>query len=357
MLIRKGAGKRHTPSRKVGGTSLRPCYRLCCYGRILHLSEMRVRVPFRQPPMLATLVDTPFDDPGWVYEEKYDGIRILAYKEGSRVTLLTRNSIDRSTSFPTVTRTIRALNPDTLLMDGEVVVLDWKNVSRFQLLQEGSENVRYAAFDCLYVNGRDLRRQPLSKRRVALEKSISGRDDLILSRRLAPTGLKAFQIAKQRGYEGLVAKRVASFYVPGRSRDWLKVKVNQEDEFIVLGYTKPSGSRQYFGALLLGAYRRGKLRYVGKVGTGFNRKNLASLFRKFQPLKRKHPTVEDCSRLAAVTFLRPNFVAQISYTELTSDGKLRHPVFLGLRDDKAPKDVMLPKKLHLPTRKQAASAP
>ena len=318
---------------------------------------MRVRIPFRQPPMLATLVDTPFDEPGWVYEEKYDGIRILAYKEGSRVTLLTRNNIDRSTSFPAVTRAIQALNPGTLLMDGEVVVLDWKNVSRFQLLQEASENVRYAAFDCLYVNGQDLRRQPLSKRRMALEKSVSGGDELILSRRLAPTGLKAFQIAKQRGYEGLVAKRSASFYVPGRSRDWLKVKVNQEDEFIVLGYTKPSGFRQYFGALLLGAYSRGKLRYVGRVGTGFNRENLASLLRKFQPLKRKQPTAEDVSRLAGVTFLRPNLVAQISYAELTSDRKLRHPVFLGLRDDKAPKDVTLPKQRHLPTRKRNAGAP
>lgn len=240
-------------------------------------------------------------------------------------------------------------------MDGEVVVFDWRKVSRFQLLQEGGENVRYAAFDCLYVNGQDLRRQPLSTRRVALEKSISGRDDLMSSRRLAESGLKAFQIAQQRGYEGLVAKRLASFYVPGRSRDWLKVKVNQEDEFIILGYTKPTGSRQYFGALLLGAYSRGKLRYVGRVGTGFNRKNLASLFRKFQLLKRKQPTAEAVPRLNGVTFLRPDLVAQISYTEMTSDRKLRHPVFLGLRDDKATKDVMLPTKCHLPTRKRAGA--
>ena len=316
---------------------------------------MKIRIPFRLPPMLATLVDAPFDEPGWVYEEKYDGIRILAYKEGSRVTLLSRNNIDRSSSLPAITHAILALAPRTLLMDGEVVVFDRKKVSRFQLLQEGGENVRYAAFDCLYVNGQDLRRQPLSTRRVALEKSISGRDDLILSRRLAESGLKAFQIAQQRGYEGLVAKRLASFYVPGRSRDWLKVKVNQEDEFIILGYTKPAGSRQYFGALLLGAYSRGKLRYVGRVGTGFNRKNLVSLFRKFQPLKSKQPTVEEVLRLDGVTFLRPDLVAQISYTELTSDRKLRHPVFLGLRDDKATKDVMLPTKRHLPTRKRAGA--
>jgi bifunctional non-homologous end joining protein LigD len=130
-------------------------------------------------------------------------------------------------------------------------------------------------------------------------------------------------------------------YVEGRSREWLKVKVHQEDEFIVLGYTAPAGSRKYFGALLLGAYKNGKLRYVGKVGTGFTREILASLYREFQPLKRKHPTVEEIDRLQRATFLSPRLVAQISYTEWTQDRKLRHPVFLGLRDDKGPKDVVL----------------
>jgi bifunctional non-homologous end joining protein LigD len=128
-------------------------------------------------------------------------------------------------------------------------------------------------------------------------------------------------------------------YVEGRSRDWSKVKVNQEDEFIIVGYTEPSGSREHFGALLLGAYKGRTLQYVGKVGTGFDRKILASLYRKFQPLKRKSAAIEDLPR---GTFLFPKLVAQISYTELSKDGKLRHPVFLGLRDDKAAKDVSLP---------------
>jgi bifunctional non-homologous end joining protein LigD len=136
---------------------------------------------------------------------------------------------------------------------------------------------------------------------------------------------------------------MASVYVEGRSREWLKVKVNQEDEFIILGYTAPSGSRKYFGALLLGAYKNGKLQYVGKVGTGFPRDVLASLYRKFQLLKRKHPPVEALPRTQRATFLSPKLVAQISYTEWTKDGRLRHPVFLGLRDDKDPKDVALPK--------------
>ncbi len=166
--------------------------------------------------------------------------------------------------------------------------------------------------------------------------------DLILSRRLSANGLEAFRVSKQRGYEGLVAKRLESIYVEGRSREWLKVKVNQEDEFIIVGYTQPSGSREYFGALLLGAYKNGKLQYAGKVGTGFTRDVLASLYRKFQPFKRKQSPVEDLPRIRHATFLSPKLVAQVSYTEWTKDGRLRHPVFLGLRDDKDPTDVALP---------------
>jgi bifunctional non-homologous end joining protein LigD len=193
------------------------------------------------------------------------------------------------------------------------------------------------------VSGRDLRHKPLELRRKELEQVISGREGLILSRRLAKDGLDAFRVAKQRGYEGLVAKCSTSIYVEARSREWLKIKVHQEDEFIILGYTEPSGSRKYFGSLLLGAYDKGKLKYVGKVGTGFTGNVLASLYRKFQPLKRNKPLPESPPRLREATFLSPKLVAQISYTEWTKDEKLRHPVFLGLRDDKAAKDVVLPK--------------
>jgi bifunctional non-homologous end joining protein LigD len=292
--------------------------------------------------MLATLVGGPFHERGWVYEEKYDGIRILAYKEGSRVTLLSRNDKNRSESFPAIARTVGALHPTTLLLDGEVVALDRHKISRFQLLQRGIGRARYAVFDCLYVRGRDLRHEPLSSRRAELERSVRESNELILSRRLSANGLDAFRVAKQRGYEGLVAKRLASMYVEGRSREWLKIKVNKEDEFVIVGYTEPSGSREYFGALLLGAHENGKLQYVGKVGTGFTQEVLASLYRKFRPLKRKQPPVDDLPRIRDATFLSPKLVAQISYTEWTKDGKLRHPVFLGLRDDKDPKDVVLP---------------
>ncbi len=292
--------------------------------------------------MLATLVGEPFHEPGWIYEEKYDGIRILAYKEGSTVTLLSRNEKNRSQGFPAIARTVGALRPTTLLLDGEVIALDRHKISRFQLLQRGIGRACYAVFDCLYVNGRDLRYEALSIRRAELERSVRESHDLMLSRRLSANGLEAFQVSKQRGYEGLVAKRLESMYVEGRSREWLKVKVNQEDEFIIVGYTRPSGSREYLGALLLGAYKNRKLKYVGKVGTGFTREILAALSRKFQPFKRKQSPVEDLPRIRHATFLSPKIVAQVSYTEWTKDSKLRHPVFLGLRDDKEPKDVVLP---------------
>jgi bifunctional non-homologous end joining protein LigD len=150
----------------------------------------------------------PFDESGWIYEEKYDGIRILAYKEGSKVTLLSRNDNDRTEGFPSIVATIRALPASTLLLDGEVIALDRDKISRFQMLQRGGR-ARYAVFDCLFLNGHDFRRETLTTRRTALEKEISDSRELIFSRRLAANGFEAFRIAEKRGFEGLVAKRVA----------------------------------------------------------------------------------------------------------------------------------------------------
>jgi len=292
--------------------------------------------------MLATLVRDPFDKPGWVYEEKYDGDRLMAYKEGSRLRLLTRNDKDHTSKFPRIVAAIEKLRPASLLLDGEVVVFDQRNVSRFQLLQQGKGTPVYAVFDCLYADGQDLRRRPLSARREMLEQMVASQGVLLLSHRLASNGLEAFKLAKRRGYEGLVAKDLSSVYVEGRSKFWLKVKVHQEDEFVIAGYTAPAGSRSYFGALLLGAYENGKLRYVGKVGTGFDGDTLASLHKKFQPLVSNQPALSDPPKEKNVTYLNPRLVAQISYHELTADRKLRQPVYLGLRDDKRPKDVVLP---------------
>lgn len=292
--------------------------------------------------MLATLVRAPFHKPGWVYEEKYDGIRILAYKEGSRVRLVSRNEIDRTSGFPGIADAVRALKPATLLLDGEVVVFDRKKVSRFQLLQKGKGHAAYAVFDCLYRAGKDLRPEPLSIRRVEMEKSLGTNRTLIPSRRLAKNGLEAFEEAKRRGFEGLVAKDLASPYVEKRSNAWLKVKVHQEDEFVIGGITKPEGARKYFGALLLGAYQAGQLHYVGKVGTGFDESALASLFKTFRSLVSQRSRFVEVLREKGVTYLEPKLVAQISFQEWTAEMKLRQPVFLGLRDDKKPKEVQLP---------------
>jgi bifunctional non-homologous end joining protein LigD len=298
------------------------------------------RIPFRVKPMLATLVAAPFHKRGWVYEEKYDGDRILAYKESHRVQLLSRNGKERTDRFPRIAAAIRALPPTTLVLDGEIVVFDTKGVSRFQLLQQNQGEPVYAAFDCLFCNGKDLRRDPLCSRRAVLDNSLSSTKTLLIaSHRLSGNGLEAFHVAKRRGYEGLVAKDLSSPYVEARSTSWLKVKVHQEDEFVICGYTKPAGARLHFGALLLGAYADGRLHYVGKVGTGFDAKTLAALFRQFQPLVRSQPALLDPPREKGAVFLAPRLIAQISFQEWTADKKLRQPVFLGLRDDKRPEEV------------------
>src|SRR3984957_20908598 len=195
--------------------------------------------------MLATLVRDPFHKPGWVYEEKYDGYRILAYKEGSRVTLLSRNQLDRTSTFAVVAAAVEQLPDTTLLLDGEVVAFDSKGVSRFQLLQRGDLARCFAVFDCLYRNGRDLRSEPLSRRRHELETTLGEPPkQILLSRRLAQNGLTAYSIAKRRSLEGMVAKDSDAAYEERRSRKWLKVKVHQEDEFVIGGFTAPCGSAE-----------------------------------------------------------------------------------------------------------------
>lgn len=292
--------------------------------------------------MLATLVREPFDRKGWVFEEKYDGYRILAYKEGARVTLLSRNAIDRSARYSRIADAVRALPAQTLLLDGEAVAFDKKGVSRFQLVQQGNHDVRYAVFDCLYKNGKDLRSEPLSVRRAVMEESLGSKNVFLASKRFSGGGLKAYQIAKKKGLEGIIGKDLESPYSEGRSKSWLKVKAHKEDEYVIAGFTEPSGAREYFGALLLGAYQKGKLHFVGNVGTGFDEERLAALYRKFKPLIRKQTALIDPPRERGVTYLAPQLVAQISYQEETADNKLRQPVFLGLRDDKNSKDVHLP---------------
>ena len=301
------------------------------------------RIPTHVRPMLATLVAAPFHLPGWVYEEKYDGIRILAYKQGKRVRMLTRNDLDRTAHFPAIADAISRLSNETLILDGEAVAFDAHGVSRFQLLQRGDLSLRYALFDCLFHDGVDLRARPLVDRRRQLEEVVRTPSELLfISRRLSPSGLTAYSIAKRKGFEGIVAKDNDSPYEERRSRKWLKVKVHQEEEFVIGGFTAPAGARKHLGALLLGAYSGKDLSFVGKVGTGFDAHTLAELAAAFRALARKTPPFCNPPREKDITWLEPRLVAQIAFQEWTADLKLRQPVFLGLRDDKDPSEIVLP---------------
>src|SRR5262245_15324100 len=238
--------------------------------------------------MLATLVDAPVHRSGWVWEEKYDGIRLVALKDGRRVRLFTRNDKDRTTDFPEVAAAVAALPAPTLVLDGEVVVLDEGGVSRFQLLQRraaGTSPTIYVVFDCLYARGRDLTSRPLHERRAALEAEVVEGNRLRVARRLPDHGLLAFEEARRRGLEGILGKNPDEPYRPGvRSAAWCKVKVRAEEELVIGGFTAPRGGRRYLGALLVGAWDGGALRYAGKVGTGFTEATLADLHRRLAPL-------------------------------------------------------------------------
>jgi bifunctional non-homologous end joining protein LigD len=292
-------------------------------------------------PMLATLASEVPTGPGWWFEEKYDGIRALAYRQKGRVRLYSRNLLVLS-GFPDVEAEISALPGGDLVLDGELVVFDATGVSRFQLLQRRGSGGRtaYAVFDLLERDGAELLKRPLKERRAALESVVPERGSLRRSRLLGKDGAKAYALAQRKGWEGIIAKDETSVYQPGvRSRSWLKVKVRKESEFVIGGYTAPSGSRAHLGALLVGLYDGPKLRYAGKVGTGYTADTLAELARLLAPLRTETSPFLDAPRTKDATWVKPKLVAQIAFAEWTADGKLRQPVFLGLRRDKSPREV------------------
>jgi bifunctional non-homologous end joining protein LigD len=290
--------------------------------------------------MLATLVDEPFRRAGWVNEEKYDGYRALVYKHGSRVRLYSRNAIERTEDFPEIAAAIAAL-AGNFVLDGEIVAFDAKGVSRFQRLQrrELGEKVPlvFAVFDCLEADGRSLLTRPLSERRKKMESVVPARAGVLRrSRRLSSDGLQAFETAQRSGWEGIISKSNASTYEPGaRSRSWLKVKVRKESEFVIGGYTDPGGSREHFGALLVGLFDGKKLRYCGKVGTGYSQKILDDVAKRLHARRSDACPFSTPPKERGAHWVRPELVAQIGFSEWTEDGKLRHPAFLGLRSDKA----------------------
>ena len=294
--------------------------------------------------MLASLSKEMVSGAEWVYEEKYDGIRAIACRDGDRVRLLSRTGQDLTAGFPAIVDALRKVPDPDFVLDGELVVFDKSGVSRFQLLQRRGIDRRtrtvYAVFDCLRSAGRDLLRRPLEERRARLLELVPRRvGPLMPSRRLPRNGEQALATAREKGWEGVIAKIASSPYEPGvRSRAWLKVKVRGESEFVIGGYTPPQGSRTEFGALLVGLYDGGKLRYTGKVGTGYTQDTLRDLGAKLKRLRTEQPPFDPAPRIAGALWVEPRLVAQLAYAEWTADGKLRQPAFLGLRIDKKPEE-------------------
>jgi bifunctional non-homologous end joining protein LigD len=292
-------------------------------------------------PMLASLATEVPSGPRWTFEEKYDGIRALAYRQKRAVRLWSRNLLDLTAGFPAVAAAIAALPGGDLVLDGELVVFDRSGVSRFQLLQRRGSGARtaYVVFDLLERDGVSLLKRPLSERRPALEDLIAERGALRRSRRMGKSGAAAYATARQKGWEGIVAKDLTSIYQPGtRSRYWLKVKVRKESEFVIGGYTAPAGAREHLGALLVGLYDGPKLRFSGKVGTGYSADTLAELADLLHALRAEGSPFADTPRIKDATWIKPTLVAQIAFAEWTADDKLRQPVFLGLRRDKRPRE-------------------
>ena len=294
--------------------------------------------------MLAKLHDAAFDDPNWIYEIKWDGYRAVAEVNKKDTKLYSRNGLSFATDYPTIFEELQKIKKN-MVLDGEIVALDADGKPSFQLIQQyaqdGSVPVCYFVFDCLAVNGKSVESKPLTERKEIL-KSILPESELIKYCDHVETQGKAFFKAVQKqGLEGMIAKRADSTYTEGgRSAEWLKVKNIVMEEAVIAGYTEPGGSRKYFGALVLGVYKKGKLVYIGHTGTGFNNATLKDVYSKLQSLKSStFPFDVKVPVNAPVTWVKPKLVCNLKYSEITQEGHRRHPVFMGLRIDKAAKEV------------------
>ena len=300
-------------------------------------------------PELATLVKEPPPGDDWLHEMKWDGYRMLCRIEKGEARMISRNGKEWTDSFPSIARCLARLPVESAWVDGEVVVIEGDGRSSFQALQNAltsaqSAKLHYFAFDVMYLNGYDLRPVPLIERKRVLESLLAKAPDALrFSSHIVGSGKAFFEQAKELRLEGMISKRAQSTYRGARCRDWLKVKCNQRQEMVIGGYTDPEGSRSSFGALLLGVYEQGKLRYSGKVGTGFNDQTLKTLHKRLQALEAEEPAFSNPPRgyeAKGAHWVRPQLVAEIEFTEWTNDGTLRHPSYQGLREDKKPAEVV-----------------
>jgi bifunctional non-homologous end joining protein LigD len=299
-------------------------------------------LPDKVVPMKAVLTDERFSDPEWAFERKLDGIRAIAIKGDAHVRLLSRNDLSLNARFPEVVAALEADPATNFVADGEIVAFDGAQTSFETLQQRGERKVEifFYVFDLLHAGGRDVTALPWRERKSLLRRTLAFDGPVRLTPHRNGDGEALFAEACRKGWEGLIAKRADAPYVHGRSRDWLKFKCSAEQELVIGGYTAPTGTRIELGALLLGHFDAGRLRYAGKVGTGFTRATLRDLAEKLAPLRREGSPFADEIRERHVTWVEPELVAQVGFSEWTRDGRLRHPRFLGLRDDKAASEVV-----------------
>ena len=306
-----------------------------------------------QPVMLAAVAERPFTRPGWLFEMKYDGVRVLAERRGDSVELYGRAGQHFTPRYPEIVNALRALPVDRFVIDGELVALDEEGRPSFQRLQarmhltkpadvtraRGATPVNAVFFDALAIAGRDLRPLPLDARKECLALLLPARGVARYGDHVLEQGDAFYEAASKQRIEGIVAKRASSAYTGGRSPDWIKIKCRLRQDFVIGGYTAPQGSRGRFGALHVGVYEGDDLVYAGRVGTGFDDTTLDNIFKQLQPLRRAaSPFARGTPLGRGHTWVEPRLVAEVRFTEWTADGGIRHPAFLGLRADASPRD-------------------
>jgi bifunctional non-homologous end joining protein LigD len=294
--------------------------------------------------MLAKETEKPFDGKNWLFEIKWDGYRAVAEKKSEDILLYSRNGLNFKTMYPIVADELKKIEAEAVI-DGEIVVLNDEGKPDFQLLQHYSENqdrpIQYYVFDLLELNGQNTTGLPLIDRKELLQKLIPENEVIKYSDHILEMGKSFFQVSAENNLEGIMAKKTDSLYYPGRRTvDWLKIKHHKTEEAIIAGYTEPSGSRKYFGALILASKVGDKFTYIGHTGTGFNHQSLKEMYELLQPLiQTKSPFDEKIKTNSPVTWVKPELICEIKYAEVTADGKFRHPVFMHLRDDKSLNEI------------------
>jgi bifunctional non-homologous end joining protein LigD len=308
------------------------------------LMGQKAKMPKWIAPMLATLIDKPFNKKDWLFETKWDGYRALAFIKDKQVRLLSRNQKSFNRTYKCIVDQLKQVDASELIVDGEIVALDEDGVARFELLQgiSGSNyNIHYMIFDLLFLDGRDMRRLPLIERKALLQDLLLPMtwESIHLSEYVKGVGIEAFSEVRKMGLEGLIGKQKDSIYVSKRSEDWVKIKAKHAQEFVVGGFTKSKGAHNYFGSLLLGVYEKGHLKYVGRVGTGFDEEMFKYVYEKMKLLIQNKSPFVDAPVDEKVIFIAPRLVAEVSFAQWTKNNCLRQPVFHGLRRDKPPTKI------------------